>query len=173
MPSAQGTDAGPPHENLADYCARVDTDDTLREYAPGLRERTMQALRQLSQASELDLPGLDAAQDDSALDSYLGHYAKFRCMYGRVMVCAIGADHPCDKLDKSQGMSRVTRFCQDYPNDDNVGLSVAGHDSLYEYRCRDGRAEIIGGPWRLDARGFADVFWTALPDPSRTTKGGK
>ena len=39
---------------------------------------------------------------------------------------------------------------------------ATGHDTPYEWRCRNGRAEVVGTVQDLDARGFGKALWTRM-----------
>jgi hypothetical protein len=83
-------------------------------------------------------------------------------MNGKALVCFIGANLPCAKINTSRDNRGASEFCRSNPNADFVPLFAAGHDTLYSYRCRDGRAEIKGKVWALDERGFAKKLWTEI-----------
>lgn len=143
----------PPDQDLAQVCARLGTDDAIRAYAPALRDRTARAYRRLFPQSR-EVPG----------DSELKLQANYRCMGGKALVCFVGANLPCAKMNGVRRNAGASAFCKDNPNADGVPAAAVGHDAVYSYRCRAGRAEIAGTPKPLDEQGFWTEIWTELPD---------
>lgn len=141
-----------PDGDLRALCARVRDDDTIRAYSPSLRAETVRAFRAL-------FPGAASVPDDDQLKAQ----SNFRCMNGKVLVCFIGANLPCVKMNAARDNAGADEYCRGNPNADHVPAFATGHDAVYSYRCRDGRAEIDGKNWELDARGFAKKLWTELP----------
>ena len=47
-------------------------------------------------------------------------------------------------------------------NMDSIPMVATGHDTPYEWRCRNGRAEVVGTVQDLDARGFGKALWTRM-----------
>jgi hypothetical protein len=144
--------AAAPDGDLRAVCARVGDDDTIRAYSPALRADTVRAFRAL-------FPGATRVPDDEQLKAQ----ANFRCMNGRALVCFIGANLPCGKMNAARDNAGASEYCRSNPNADDVPAFATGHDAVYSYRCRDGRAEIDRRTWELDARGFAKKLWSELP----------
>jgi hypothetical protein len=140
-------------KDLHRYCRKVGNDDTIREYSYALRRGTVEAFRKL-------FPGAESTPDDSDFQAE----AKYRCMDGKVMACFLGANLVCDKMNAARDNPGADDFCRENPDSDFVPLVATGHDAVYSYRCRNGKAEIAGKVWELDKRGFARKLWTELPD---------
>ncbi len=141
------------NDDLPALCASLRNDDTLRAYQPSLRGGTVKAFRAM-------FPGAKAAPDDALLQAQ----AKFRCMNGKAYVCFIGANLPCGKLNTSRENEGAENFCRSEPEADFVPMSATGHDSVYSYRCHDGKPEVLRATYELDERGFAKSLWMALPE---------
>lgn len=142
-----------PADDLHQVCRQVRDDDTLREYSPALRDETVQAFKKL-------FPDAKSVPADDELETQ----AIFRCMNGKVLVCAVGANLPCVKMNAARDNPGANEFCRQNPADeDSVPAYAVGHDSVYSYKCRNGRAEVVEPTWDLDERGFARKLWAELP----------
>lgn len=97
-------------------------------------------------------------------DSDIAAQARWRCADGRALVCFVGANLPCAKIDARRRNRGADAFCRDNPGAEIVSAAATGHDALFSFACRGARATISGRNWRLDARGFAGELWVALPD---------
>ena len=148
-----GNATAAPDGNLPELCREAGNDDTLRDYTPALRDETVRAFKTV-------FPDATDAPADDALQSQ----AIFRCMGGKVLVCFVGANLPCARMNASRDNTGADAFCKDNPNQDFVPAFATGHDAVYSYRCRNGKAEVTGSSWELDERGFARTLWTELPD---------
>jgi hypothetical protein len=86
----------------------------------------------------------------------------WRCMAGKVYVCAGGAaGSACKKMDPSRTPSTLVReTCEDNPGQDFVASAVIGNSSS-TWRCR-GRMATIIDTVPLDARGFMKQTWAPL-----------
>ncbi|HEX2940859.1 MAG TPA: hypothetical protein VHO91_07410 [Rhodopila sp.] len=136
--------------NLAAQCAAAGNDDTVRPYDPSLRD----ALRTSFQRQ------FPQAPTDARTIAAQTH---IRCMDGRLYVCFTGANLPCGKMNTAPTNKGADAFCRSNPNAPVVPAFAAGHDSIHEYRCRSGKAEVTGRTlFDLDARGFAKRLWTPL-----------
>jgi uncharacterized protein YecT (DUF1311 family) len=150
---------------MAAACRAAGNDDTVRDYQPALHEGAVRAFRKLFPEAR------DAPSDDM-----LASEAKFRCMDGTVYACFIGANLPCSKISTDTRNPGADAFCKDNPDADSVPMAATGHDTLYSYRCRKGRAETAGKLFDLDRRGFAKSLWapidaeTAPAEPAETGK---
>ena len=138
---------------LFQHCAKVRNDDTVRSYEPSLREPTIKAFKAL-------FPGAHDEPDPSSFAAQ----AHYRCMDARVMVCFIGANLPCAKINTAKINPGANAFCKQNPDTDLVPAAATGHDSAYAFKCRGGQAVVDGATWTLDKRGFAQKIWTALPE---------
>ncbi|HEV3247101.1 MAG TPA: hypothetical protein VG124_07845 [Beijerinckiaceae bacterium] len=141
------------NDDLPALCASLGNDDTLRDYQPSLRGGTVKAFRAM-------FPGAKMPPDDAILQAQ----AKFRCMNGKAHVCFVGANLPCGKLNTSRQNEGAENFCRSDPEADFVPMAATGHDSVYSYRCHDGKAEVLRATYELDERGFAKSLWMALPE---------
>jgi hypothetical protein len=140
-----------PVEELPALCARLGNDDTIRPYSPSLRNGTVRAFKVL----------YPDAKGDPA-DNELETEANFRCMNGKVLVCFVGANLPCAKMNTARENAGANEFCRSNPDANFVGAAATGHDTVYSYRCRDGRAEVDAEIWELDERGFAKKLWVEI-----------
>ncbi|MBN9045386.1 MAG: hypothetical protein J0H18_06925 [Rhizobiales bacterium] len=152
IPPAAATGAVPIGD-LHRYCRKVGNDDTVRNYSHTLYKETAAAFRKL-------FPGAKRPQNDSDFVMQ----AQYRCMGGKVMVCFIGANLPCGKMNASRDNPGANEFCRENPDSDFVPLAATGHDTIYSYRCRNGKAEVNEVAWQLDRRGFAKKLWVKLPN---------
>lgn len=132
-------------------CARMGNDDTVRGYDPTLRDGFLRAWRK-------SFPG-GTTKPDEALLRAQSHY---RCMDGHLYACFTGANLPCDKLDQRRENAGAEAFCRANPASDSIPMAATGHDTPYEWRCRNGRAEVVGTVQELDARGFGKALWTRM-----------
>lgn len=138
-------------DSPAAACARAGDDDAVRPYQPALRDAFLRAFAALfPQASK------------PPSDQMLRAEAKYRCMDGKLLGCFIGANLPCSRLNASRDNPGAATFCRSNPNADFVPAFATGHDTVYSYRCRDGRAEVTGSTYALDRRGFAKSLWVEL-----------
>ncbi|MGX7876015.1 hypothetical protein ACVDG5_027885 [Mesorhizobium sp. ORM6] len=80
------------------------------------------------------------------------------------MVCFVGANLPCAKMNVTRDDPGADEFCRQNPNENGVPAAATGHDTVFSYGCRHGKAEVVGQTWQLDERGFARKLWAALPD---------
>jgi hypothetical protein len=141
------------NDDLPALCASLGSDDALRDYQPSLRGGTVKAFRAM-------FPGAKMPPDDAVLQAQ----ARFRCMNGKAYICFAGANLPCGKLNTSRQNEGAENFCRSEPEADFVPMSATGHDSVYSYRCHDGKAEVLRATYELDERGFAKSLWMALPE---------
>ena len=132
-------------------CARMTDDDTVRGYDPALRDGFLRAWRK-------SFPG-GTTKPDEALLRAQSHY---RCMDGHLYACFTGANLPCDKLDQRRVNAGAEEFCWANPASDSIPMAATGHDTPYEWRCRNGRAEVVGTVQEPDARGFGKALWTRM-----------
>jgi putative hemolysin len=91
----------------------------------------------------------------------------WRCMNGRIYVCTVGANIPCqEKADTSQiPRAEMTDYCSANPNSDFIPTAVTGRATVYGWRCANGTAEIVRELTRPDARGFLSMAWHEVAQP--------
>jgi hypothetical protein len=147
--SASWVGAATAGESLFQHCSSVRDDDELRGYDPSLREVTIEAFRKLAPNVKAETDGFEAQ-------------AQYRCMDGKVMVCFVGANLPCAKINRSEDNSGANAACIGASDGATVPAAAAGHDSAYAFICRGGRAVVDHQTWKLDKRGFAQAIWTAV-----------
>jgi hypothetical protein len=138
--------------DLPQLCRQVQNDDTIRPYSHGLFGQTVAAFKTL-------FPDARDTPDESELSGQ----AQYRCMNGKALVCFIGANLPCAKMNASRDNMGADDFCRQNANAEEVPAFATGHDSVYAYRCRNGKAEVADEIWQLDGRGFATKLWVELP----------
>jgi len=87
----------------------------------------------------------------------------FRCAGGHVLVCTTGANLPCGPANTSRTPGPgVVAWCRDNPDAAMVPAVASGHDTIYEWVCRDGVAQIARQALKVDPRGFIVEFWRVL-----------
>ena len=84
-------------------------------------------------------------------------------MDGKVLACFVGANLPCAKMNASRENPGADEYCKANPNEDFVPAVASGHDTVYSYKCQDGKAVVTGAVWALDKRGFATKLWAEVP----------
>lgn len=85
----------------------------------------------------------------------------WRCMDGKVYACTVGANLPCmDKANTDRTPTdEINQYCQENSNSDFIPMAVTGHNTLYEWSCRDGKPEVGKQLSEVDARGFLMNIW--------------
>ena len=93
--------------------------------------------------------------------------AVWRCVDGRVWVCHFGANLPCQaKADLSKTPSaEMEGFCQENPAAAVIPAAVTGRATVYEWKCSEGKATIVGQVLQVDAQGYLADFWYELSAP--------
>lgn len=150
---ATGGATAAPADDLHKLCRQVKNDDTIRPYSHDLYDGTVKAFKKLFPDAK-----------DAPAESELQTQANYRCMSGKVLVCFVGANLPCAKMNAARDNPGADAYCKTNPNDDVVPAFATGHDAVYAYKCKDGKAVVTGNPWKLDKRGFAAKLWTAVPE---------
>ena len=130
-------------EQPADYCRRVGNDDASRELPPEMAN-AVSALFELADPKEA------------------AGAVVYRCAGGNALVCYVGANLPCAKIETQRKNEAVSRYCRENP-DDTVPAAVSGHETLFEWRCVGKNAQTGKPLWRLDSRGFTAELWKPLP----------
>lgn len=149
---APGSARAAPEQNLYKLCRQAKNDDMIRPYSHHLYDGTVKAFKKL-------FPDAKSAPTEAELQTQ----ANYRCMGGKILVCFVGANLPCAKMNASRDNPGADEYCKVNPNDDIVPAAASGHDALYSYKCQNGKAVIASNPWKLDKRGFATELWTEVP----------
>ncbi|MBZ9849310.1 hypothetical protein LB565_15090 [Mesorhizobium sp. CA14] len=140
-------------QNLYKLCRQMKNDDTVRPYSHELYGGTVKAFKKLFPDAK-----------DTPAESELQTQANYRCMNGKVLACFVGANLPCAKMNAARDNPGADEFCKTNPNDDAVPAFATGHDAVYAYKCRNGKAVVTGESWVLDKRGFAKKLWAVVPE---------
>jgi len=148
--AAQSARPIPPFESPLAFCTRVGTDDRLGSSHGAASGAALAALEpHLHEA--LGLPR------DAPLPP---NEVFWRCMDGKVYVCARGANIPCDsKADRSKVNPGAANYCRENPHAADVPAYATGHRTVYVWRCIDGRAEAGATVSATDRRGFRTDIW--------------
>jgi hypothetical protein len=133
-----------------DYCGRVGTSDHVFGAGGDPSGATGRVLQPYLRAA-LELP------EGSMLPAGTVFW---RCMQGKVYVCAVGANLPCgSKADRARRNSGAANYCRDNPTAIDVPAFATGRETIYSWRCVDGKA-VPGAPIAdLDRRGFRRDIW--------------
>lgn len=90
----------------------------------------------------------------------------WRCMDKAVWVCSVGANLPCAaKADRSERNPGAENWCRDNPNSDFVPAFAAGHETLFDWSCRDGKAVRGKANGEVDRRGYRRDIWYRVERP--------
>lgn len=146
-PSAEQTQFTDPFA----YCSAVGTVDEpdARYTGPKTPEVVVNGLRKA-----LETP------DDAPMDPFLaGTY--WRCMDGKVWACFVGANLPCGSKANTDRTptSEMEDFCKENPTSDFIPMAVTGHETVYNWSCKDGVPEAGEQFVELDAQGFQSDIW--------------
>ncbi len=100
-------------------------------------------------------------QDSTEPMDMLQKTTSWRCADGQVYACNVGANLPCSSkanTDKTptQGM---TDFCAANPSSEFIPMSVTGHDTVYNWGCKDGKPEALDQFAKVDAQGYIADIW--------------
>ncbi|MFH1485139.1 MAG: hypothetical protein ABIH46_03625 [Chloroflexota bacterium] len=108
-------------------------------------------------------PSITAVAKGSILrvwPSFWEHTIRWRCMDGRVLVCDIGANNPCWKVDTSREPNQgMAQYCQHNPEANFIPAVITGHSTIYRWACQRGLPVIVGQIFTVDSRGFASELW--------------
>jgi putative hemolysin/predicted secreted protein len=104
----------------------------------------------------------------------LANSSFWRCMNGKVYACTVGANLPCqEKADTNKTPSAALNdFCKANPASAVIPAVVTGRATVYEWKCANGKPEVVKQLFNPDARGFLSDFWheiaptTAAPGSS-------
>ena len=85
----------------------------------------------------------------------------WRCVNGNVYACFVGANLPCDeKANTDRTPTQAEKdFCTQNPNSDFIPAVVTGHNTVYEWICKDGQPEIARQIAQVDQQGFLANIW--------------
>lgn len=145
--------AAPVYDDPAPFCAAVRTIDKpdARYRGPAIPDWVAQALKRVERSPE-----------DTPLDVF--KHATWRCADGRVLACFYGANLPCgEKADTSRKAGPgLVSFCREEPDADSAPAYVTGRRTVFEWRCRAGKPEIVRRLEKVDKQGFAARYWYAV-----------
>lgn len=140
---SSGNDTASAQKGYSDpfaYCAAVGTADVVDARYTGPREPAV--IR-----NKLQMPGNFA----------------WRCAHGRVMACSYGANLNCGKANTSRTPNPgEVRYCRENPNDINIPAYITGHDTIFGWSCKNGKAVASGSGAGVDDRGFMEHLWYAI-----------
>lgn len=130
------------------YCATVETIDEPDARYTGPRLITVAARRSLQRlwpTRDLDFVSITI---------------NWRCMDRQLLVCEIGANNPCWKVDVGrEPNAAMLEFCRMQPNAPFIGKVDTGHSTIYDWKCTNGVPAITGQIFHTDPRGFASELW--------------
>ena len=151
--AAQSTGPIPVFESPFAYCTRVGTDDRLGGSQGAANGATLGTLE----------PYLHEALGLERDASIPPNEIFWRCMDGKVYVCARGANIPCDsKADRSKTNGGAANYCRENPNAAEVPAYATGHRTVYGWKCIERHAERGPTVSATDRRGFRTDFWHLL-----------
>jgi hypothetical protein len=87
----------------------------------------------------------------------------YRCSRGRVLVCTVGANLPCAKANVSRTIPGATAYCRQNPGSDFIPAFATGRDTIFQWRCLGPKPAVVRQTLQVDARGFSQQYWKALP----------
>jgi hypothetical protein len=128
----------------------VRNDDTLRRYDPRLREGFVHAFHLLFPQAR-NVPGVEVLRT-----------GVYRCVNGHALACFIGANLACGKLNTARNNPGAEQYCRSNPDAADVPMFATGHDTIYAYACRDGRAVVKRTLLTPDKDGFAPNLWARM-----------
>lgn len=150
LPPQQETATPATYTDSFAYCAAVGTVDIPGSpYAgPKVPESVAAGLQKALNAPDIPIGVLENG-------------SSWRCMYGNVYACFVGANLPCeDKVDTSRTPTQAeAEYCAQNPNADVIPAVVTGRDTAYEWQCSRGTPQIVRQIARQDPRGFFSNIW--------------
>ena len=147
---ALAADYGPQVTDPFAYCERVGVDDRLTAAARESSEPSIKILQPYLRAA-LELPAGPPLPAGSVF---------WRCLQGKVYVCAVGANLPCgSKADRAKRNPGAETYCREHPTTTDVPAYATGHETIYSWRCAEGKAVRGRAIAVLDARGFRSDLW--------------
>jgi len=89
----------------------------------------------------------------------------WRCMGGKVYACTVGANLPCQSKANTSATptEAMTGFCKEQPNADAIPMYITGHETIYEWLCKDGTPQVSKQIAEVDAGGFIKGIWYEIP----------
>jgi hypothetical protein len=91
----------------------------------------------------------------------------WRCMDNKVYACNFGANIPCDSkanTDRTPTQEMID-YCQQFPDDEFIPMSVTGHAVIYSWHCVKDKPEILDQIDTVDEAGYQSRFWQMVePD---------
>jgi hypothetical protein len=150
---AQSVEPTPTSESPFGFCARVGTDDRLGESQGAANGAAVAALAPYLHEA-LRLPSNAVLPPNQIV---------WRCMDGKVYVCARGANIPCDsKADRSEFNRGAVNYCRENPDASLVPAYATGHRTIYLWKCVAGQAKRGKSVSPTDRRGFRTDFWYVI-----------
>jgi hypothetical protein len=131
----------------------------------GLTDDTPQEIPESLVPEAVRLFDLKAMPPEQVMRSTL-----YRCAEGRILICNLGANLPCDKADTSRDLPAADAWCAENQGSNFIPMYVTGHDTIYRWRCDGAKAATSGEPLAVDRRGFISRLWKpvdAAGDPQR------
>ena len=112
------------------------------------------------------IQGLMAASGASA-DTPVDVFSQgsiWRCMDGKVIGCFVGANLPCESKanTNTEPTSEMNTFCEEDATAEYIPAAVTGHDTIYEWKCQDGKAVIGDQVFHVDSQGYISEIWYAI-----------
>ncbi len=86
----------------------------------------------------------------------------YRCVDGRLLACAIGANLNCGKADASREMPAASNFCRKNPDSIGIPMAITGHATIYNWRCVGPSAMAEGPVVKVDEQGYVIDNWKPL-----------
>jgi hypothetical protein len=141
------------YSNPFAYCAAIGTIDTpdARYIGPKIPDSIVQGM--IKQGIILADAPLEFQQN-----------AVWRCMNNSVWVCHFGANLPClEKAITSQVPTpEMEDFCKTNPTAESIPAAVTGRATVYEWKCNNGKPEVVGQLFTVDPQGYLANFWYKL-----------
>jgi hypothetical protein len=148
--AAQSAGPVPAFESPFAFCARVGTDDRSGGSHGAAGGAALEALEPYL------LQALGLPRDASLAPNEIF----WRCMDGKVYVCARGANIPCDsKADRAKLNRGAANYCRENPSAAEVPAYATGHRTVYSWKCVEGHAERGRTVSATDRRGFRTDSW--------------
>lgn len=94
------------------------------------------------------------------IDDSAARNASFvRCAGSKLMGCYVGANLDCDTADTRRKLPGATAWCRTSPGSQIIPMSATGHDTIYEWTCKGGRAVTAKAVMHVDPRGYIVENW--------------
>ncbi|HLW92655.1 MAG TPA: hypothetical protein VKS78_15335 [Roseiarcus sp.] len=85
-----------------------------------------------------------------------------RCVGPNLMGCAVGANLDCFKADTRRSLPGATAWCRDNPSSTMIPMAATGHDTVYEWSCKGGRAVAGKAVMTVDPQGYIADNWKEI-----------